>query len=108
MTEVGQLGRGRAGVAGAVVAGPFDAVGVVAGSLDDAGVGSVPAFRVEVLFLVMLAHDATPRTLGVCDCLGCCGISVPWMSWSLFPDGGRAWLLPRSEEHTSELQSPCN
>ena len=56
MTEVGQLGRGRAGVAGAVVAGPFDA-GVVAGSLDDAGVGSVPAFRVEVLFLVMLAHD---------------------------------------------------
>src|ERR1035441_8373260 len=57
MTEVGQLGRGRAGVAGAVVAGPFDAVGVVAGPLDDAGVGSVPAFRVEVLFLVMLAHD---------------------------------------------------
>src|SRR6266536_3061920 len=36
----------------------------------------------------------TPRTLGVCNCLGCCDVSVLWVSWSLFPDGGRAWLLP--------------
>ena len=37
---------------------------------------------------------STPRTLGVCNCLGCCDVSVLWVSWSLFPDGGRAWLLP--------------
>ena len=42
---VDQADRGRSGVAGAVVAGPFDAVGVVAGPLDDPGVGPVPAPR---------------------------------------------------------------
>jgi hypothetical protein len=46
-----------AGVAGAVVAGPFHPVGVVAGSLDDAGVGSVPPLRVEVLFPGDAGHD---------------------------------------------------
>src|SRR6266487_492919 len=40
------------------------------------------------------AQGSTPRTLGVCNCLGCCDVSVLWVSWSLFPDGGRAWLLP--------------
>ena len=39
----------RSGVAGSLVAGPFDAVGVVAGPLDGPGVGPVPALRVEVL-----------------------------------------------------------
>jgi hypothetical protein len=35
-------------MAGALVAGSFDAVGVVAGSFDDPRVGPVAAFRVEV------------------------------------------------------------
>ena len=43
-------------MADAVVAGPFDAVGVVAGSLDDPGIGPVAALRVEVL----LAADVGP------------------------------------------------
>ena len=46
--QVDQLDRGWAGVAGAVVAGPFDAIGVVACSLDDPGVGAVAAPGVEV------------------------------------------------------------
>jgi hypothetical protein len=36
-------------VAGSLVAGSLDAVGVVARSLDGPGVGPVPALRVEVL-----------------------------------------------------------
>ncbi len=43
-------------MADAVVAGPFDAVGVVAGALDDTGIGPVAALGVEVL----LAADAGP------------------------------------------------
>jgi hypothetical protein len=50
---IGELYRGRAVVAGAVVAGFLDAVGVVPGALDDAGVGAVAA-GVEVV----LAGDA--------------------------------------------------
>ena len=34
--------------------------------------------------------NATPRTLGVCACPGGYGVSVLWVSWSLFPDDGRA------------------
>jgi hypothetical protein len=37
--QVDELDRGWAAVAGAVVSGSFDAVGVVAGSFDDPGVG---------------------------------------------------------------------
>lgn len=54
---VDQADRGGSGVTGAVVAGPLDAVGVVAGSLDDPGVGPVPAFGVEVLFASDVGHD---------------------------------------------------
>ena len=43
-------------VAGAVVAGAFDPVGVVPGSFDDPGVGPVAPLRVEVL----LAGDVGP------------------------------------------------
>ena len=39
------------------VAGFLDPVGVVAGALDDAGVGPVPALRVEVLFPGDAGHD---------------------------------------------------
>src|SRR5450755_138916 len=42
-------------MAGAVVAGSFDPVGVVAGSLDDPGVGAVAAPGLRCFFLVMLA-----------------------------------------------------
>jgi len=52
---VDQADRGWSGVAGAVVAGPFHPVGVLAGPLDHPGVGPVAALRVEVLFLVMSA-----------------------------------------------------
>jgi hypothetical protein len=45
-------------VADALVAGPFDAVGVVAGSFDDARVGPVAAFGVEVA----LAGDVGPES----------------------------------------------
>ena len=38
-----------------MVAGSFDAVGVVAGSLDDPRVGPVPPLRVECFFLAMPA-----------------------------------------------------
>jgi hypothetical protein len=55
--QVDQLDRGRAAVAGAVVAGPLDAVGVVAGSFDDPRVGPVPALGVEVLFAGDVSHD---------------------------------------------------
>ena len=55
--QVDQLDRGRAAVAGAVVAGPFDAVGVVAGSFDDPRVGPVPALGVEVLRAGDVGHD---------------------------------------------------
>lgn len=40
-----------------MVAGSFDPVGVVAGALDDPGVGPVPALRVEVLFAGDVGHD---------------------------------------------------
>src|SRR5256885_11468996 len=44
---------------------------------------------------------------------GCKGGNVsPALSWSNPPAGTRSFALlmhdPRSEEHTSELQSPCN
>jgi hypothetical protein len=55
--QVDQLDRGRAAVAGAVVAGPSDAVGVVAGSFDDPRAGPVPALRVEVLRAGDVGHD---------------------------------------------------
>jgi hypothetical protein len=54
---VDQADRGWSGIAGAVVAGPFDSVGVVAGSLDNAGVGPVPALLVEVLLHGDAGHD---------------------------------------------------
>ena len=57
LAEVDQADRGGAGVAGAVVAGPFDAVGVVGGSFDDPGVGPVAAPGVEVLFPGDVSHD---------------------------------------------------
>jgi hypothetical protein len=55
--QVDQLDRGGAGVAGAVVAGSFDAVGVVAGSFGDPGVGAVGAPGVEVLVPGDVGHD---------------------------------------------------
>jgi hypothetical protein len=54
---VDQADRGRSGVAGPVIAGPFDPVGVVAGSLDHPGVGPVTALRVEVLLAGDTGHD---------------------------------------------------
>ena len=54
---VDQADRGWSGVAGAVIAGPFHPVGVVAGPLDNTGVGPVPALRVEVLFPGDAGHD---------------------------------------------------
>ena len=54
---VDEADRGRSGVAGAVVAGSFDAVGVVAGSLDHPGVGPVPPTGVEVLRPGDPGHD---------------------------------------------------
>jgi hypothetical protein len=44
-------------MAGAVVAGPLDAVRVVAGSFDDPRVGPVPALGVEVLRAGDAGHD---------------------------------------------------
>ena len=55
--QVDQLDRGWAAVAGAVVRGPFDAIGVVAGSFDDPRVGAVAALGVEVLFPGDVGHD---------------------------------------------------
>ena len=55
--QVDQPDRGWAAVAGAVVTGPFDAVGVVAGSFDDPGVGPVPAPGVEVPGAGDVGHD---------------------------------------------------
>ena len=50
-------------MAGAVVAGAFDAVGVVVGSLDHPRVGPVPPLRVEVLLLGDARPPArTPRS----------------------------------------------
>jgi hypothetical protein len=54
---VDQADRGGSGVAGAVVAGSFDTVGVVAGSLDHPGIAPVPALRVEALFPGDVGHD---------------------------------------------------
>jgi hypothetical protein len=44
-------------VVGAVVAGPFHPVGVVAAALDDPGIGAVPAYRVEVLLAGDVGFD---------------------------------------------------
>ncbi len=54
---VDQADRGRAGVAGAVVARPFHPVGVMAGPFDDPRVGAVAAPGVEVLFPGDVGHD---------------------------------------------------
>ena len=54
---VDQADRGGSAVAGAVVAGSFDPVGVVAGSLDDPRVGPVPAPGIEVLLAGDVGHD---------------------------------------------------
>jgi len=59
---VDQADRGWSGVAGAVVAGPFDAVGVVAGSLDRPRLGPVPPLRVEVLLGDARPPARTPRS----------------------------------------------
>ena len=57
MAEISELdGRGL-GVAGSLVAGSFDAVGVVAGSFDDPRVGPVAALRVEVLLAGDVGFD---------------------------------------------------
>jgi hypothetical protein len=56
--EVDELDGGRSVVADARVAGSFDPVGVVAAAFDDAGVGAVPAHRVEVLFAGDVGCDA--------------------------------------------------
>jgi hypothetical protein len=60
---VDQADRGRPGMARAVVTGPFDPVGVVAGALDDPRVGPVPPFRVEVLRAGDVGHDLGQDTL---------------------------------------------
>ena len=54
---VDQADRCGSGVAGAVVTGSFDPVGVVAGSLDDPRVGPVPPPGVEVLVAGDVGHD---------------------------------------------------
>ncbi len=54
--EVGEGDRGWAVVAGAGVGGSFDAVGVVAGAFDHAGIGAVAAFGVEVTFAGDVGH----------------------------------------------------
>ncbi len=54
---VDQVDRGGSAVAGAVVAGAFDPVGVVAGPFDDPGVGPVAAPGVEALFPGDVGHD---------------------------------------------------
>jgi hypothetical protein len=59
--EVDQFDRGWPGVAGGAVCGSFHAVGVAAGSLDHAGVGRVPAPRVEVLLPGDTGHGPRPR-----------------------------------------------
>src|SRR5260370_30765071 len=51
------MDRGRGAVARAVVAGLFDAVGVVSGSFDDPRVDPLPALGVEVLFAGYVSHD---------------------------------------------------
>ncbi len=56
MTEVGEVDRRGPAVADSLVAGSLDAVGVVAGSFDDAWVGPVAARGVEVA----LAGDVGP------------------------------------------------
>ena len=53
---VDQADRGGAGVAGAVVAGSFDPVGVVAGPFDDSRVGPVPARGLRCFLRVMPAN----------------------------------------------------
>jgi hypothetical protein len=52
--QVDERDCGRGVVAGAVVAGSFDAVGVVPGALDDAGAGALP-----VLVQVLPAGDVS-------------------------------------------------
>src|SRR5256885_12883687 len=62
-------------------------------------------------------HDALP-ICGPCRCTGAapstCSAPSRW-GWACWPCGGccaRGWMCApcpgRSEEHTSELQSPCN
>jgi hypothetical protein len=60
---VDQPDRGGPGVAGAVIAGAFDTVGVVAGPLDHPGVGPVPSRRVEVLLPGDAGHDGCQDAL---------------------------------------------
>jgi hypothetical protein len=63
---VDQADRGGARVAGAVVAGALDAVGVVAGSLDHPRVGPVAALGVEVLFPDDAANTRTAARMRCC------------------------------------------
>jgi hypothetical protein len=61
---IGELYRGRAVVSDAVVAGFLDAVGVVPGALDDAGVGAVAA-GVEVVLAGDAGHQPGEDALAV-------------------------------------------
>lgn len=65
---VDQADRGWPVVAGAAVIGALDAVGVVAGALDDPWVGAVAALGIEVLgpgdVFLDLGEDAFPLVRG--------------------------------------------
>src|SRR5260370_4945293 len=63
LAKVDQADRGRARVAGAVVAGALDAVGVVAGSLDPPRVRPVPPPRGVVLLLLGAGPEGGPAAL---------------------------------------------
>jgi hypothetical protein len=52
-------------VAGAGVAWPFDSVGVVPGAADDAGVGAVPPWGVEVARAGDIGHDRSEELPGL-------------------------------------------
>src|SRR5256885_8852166 len=41
-------------------------------------------------------------------CIGCKACEVACKEWNAIPEDGLSLTAMRSEEHTSELQSPCN
>ena len=62
---VDQADRGRPGVAGTVITGALDAVGIVAGPLGRPGVSPVAALGVEVLRAGDAGHDGCQDALAV-------------------------------------------
>src|SRR6476660_1317307 len=71
-----------------------------------AGLAAAVPRRARTTFTELLLGAATTRGGHVTDAILAAGLSRSWTSYYWFLQRGRWAWLARSEEHTSELQSP--